>query len=272
MMNQLIAGLNRVDKQDKENGDAGTQVANIVREPTGGLPVMIEPHMRLIEIAVSSGADVEKIEKLMVLQERWEANNAKKAFNAAMSKFQSMLPIIEKQGVVDYEPKNGGARVYYQYARLEDIAQAIQPALKETGLSYRFKQSQQDGKITVSCIVTHKDGHSDSTEMVSTPDTSGGKEALKALASAASHLRRYTLTGILGVVVGGEDDENTTPSSEPEKSTACYPDEEFNKNLSRWSWMILDGKKTVDQLHEFLTKKNIILSQDQYAKLQQVGK
>jgi hypothetical protein len=245
----------------------------VTSDQQSSLPVMAQPHMRLIEIAVNNGADITQLEKLMDLQERYEANQAKKEFNAAMSKFQAMLPVIEKLGIVDYTTSKG--RTFYQYARIEDIAKAIQPALKETGLSYRFTQSQDNGIITVRCIVTHQSGHSEYSELVSSPDISGGKDQLKSIASAISYLRRYTLTGILGIVVGGEDDDGDSvqyDNQEQKQVLNCYPDEEFNKNFPAWSKKITDGKHTVDSLHQFLTKKNIILSQDQYSKLQQVGK
>ncbi|AUR93128.1 essential recombination function protein [Vibrio phage 1.183.O._10N.286.48.B7] len=245
----------------------------VTSDQQSSLPVMAQPHMRLIEIAVNNGADITQLEKLMDLQERYEANQAKKEFNAAMSKFQAMLPVIEKLGIVDYTTSKG--RTFYQYAKIEDIAKAIQPALKETGLSYRFTQSQDNGIITVRCIVTHQSGHSEYSELVSSPDISGGKDQLKSIASAISYLRRYTLTGILGIVVGGEDDDGDSvqyDNQEQQQVVNCYPDEEFNKNFPAWSKKITDGKHTVDSLHQFLTKKNIILSQDQYSKLQQVGK
>ena len=79
------------------------------------LPVMVSPHMRLIEMAVSGGADITQLEKLMDLQERYEANQAKKDFNAAMSTFQSMLPVIGKTGNVFYEGKNGKPNTDYDY-------------------------------------------------------------------------------------------------------------------------------------------------------------
>lgn len=245
----------------------------VTSDQQSSLPVMAQPHMRLIEIAVNNGADITQLEKLMDLQERYEANQAKKEFNAAMSKFQSMLPVIEKLGIVDYTTSKG--RTFYQYAKIEDIAKAIQPALKETGLSYRFTQSQDNGIITVRCIVTHQSGHSEYSELVSSPDISGGKDQLKSIASAISYLRRYTLTGILGIVVGGEDDDGDSvqyDNQDQQKTVNCYPDEEFNKNFPAWSKKITDGKHTVDSLHQFLTNKKIILSQDQYSKLQQVGK
>ena len=179
--------------------------SELVTQEQSLLPVIAQPNMRLIEIAVEKGADITQLEKLMDLQERYEANQAKKDFNEAMSKFQSLLPTIEKSGIVDYTTNKG--RTYYDYAKLEDIAKAIRPALKETGLSYRFSQSQNQGWITVTCIVTHAGGHSETSELTSQPDISGGKDPLKAIASAISYLRRYTLTGSLSIVVGGEDDD-----------------------------------------------------------------
>lgn len=234
-------------------------------------------YMGLIQTAVEKGSDINQLEKLMDLQERYEANQAKKAFNAAMSKFQSMLPVIEKLGIVDYT--TGKGRTYYRYAKLEDIAQAIKPALKETGLSYRFTQTQDRGVITVTCIVTHELGHSEFSSLESSPDLSGGKDQLKGIASAVAYLRRYTLTGILGIVVGGEDDgeeqqitfegEQIDPNAN--KAPECYPNDEFKKNFPAWKKQIEGGKKTVDQMHAFLTARKIILSQEQYDKLSEIG-
>ena len=192
------------------------------------LPVVTEPHMRLIEIAIGKGADIVQIEKLMELQERYEAGKAKKEFNFAMSTFQSLLPIIGKSGTVDYT--TGKGRTFYEYAKIEDIAKAIRPALKESQLSYRFTQSQNQNWITVCCIVTHSSGHSELSELTSQPDVSGGKDPLKAIASTISYLRRYTLTGNLGIVVGGEDDDggNNQQSTAPIMEN---PKEKLKKHL-----------------------------------------
>jgi hypothetical protein len=192
------------------------------------LPVVVEPHMRLIEIAISKGADIVQIEKLMDLQERYEAGKAKKQFNSAMSTFQSLLPVIGKSGTVDYTSNKG--RTFYEYAKIEDIAKAIRPALKESELSYRFTQSQNQSWITVCCIVTHSSGHSELSELTSQPDVSGGKDPLKAIASTISYLRRYTLTGNLGIVVGGEDNDggNNQQSAAPIMEN---PKEKLKKHL-----------------------------------------
>lgn len=166
-----------------------------------------DQYLGMIQSAVEKGADIAQIEKLMDLKERFEDRQAEKDFNIAMAGFQSTVPIIEKAGKVEYKATK------YSYAKLEDIAQAIRPSLKENGLSYRFSQEQDGAHITVACIITHSSGHTISNSLTSLPDTSGNKDALKSIASTITYLRRYTLTGALGIVVGGEDDDGGSDQS-----------------------------------------------------------
>lgn len=242
-------------------------------EQQKNLPVIAQPHMRLIEVAVEKGYPIEYLEKLMSLQERYEANQAKKDFDMAMSEFQSMLPIIENHGVVDFTGSKG--RTYYTYAKVEDIAAAIKPALKATGLSYRFVQDQQAENITVTCIVTHKAGHSETSKLTSGRDTSGGKDALKGIASTLSYLYRYLLKGALGIITGGEDDDGDNhleiikPLDGTESPQECYPDSEFNKNLPKWKKAIQDGRKTPETMLLFLQDRGIVISQSQFETLKQ---
>lgn len=49
------------------------------------LPAAATP-MQVIAQAVANGAPVETMEKLLALQERWEANEARKAFVEAMAR------------------------------------------------------------------------------------------------------------------------------------------------------------------------------------------
>ena len=43
----------------------------------------------LLAMAVQQGADLDRLERLMALQERWEANEARTAFVAAMTAFKA---------------------------------------------------------------------------------------------------------------------------------------------------------------------------------------
>ncbi len=158
--------------------------------------------MDLLNQAVSQGADMDKLEKFMSLNERWEQSEAKKAFDSSMAKFQSNLGAITKT-------KDGHN---CKYADIDDIARAVRGPLSEESLSYRFEQRQEGVQITVICIITHAKGHSERTEITAAADASGGKNPIQAIASAVTYLRRYSLTGALGITTGGEDDDGGRPS------------------------------------------------------------
>lgn len=168
----------------------------------------------LVRIAVESGADVEKLEKLMDLQERWEAKEARRAFFAAMSQFQASAPELEKNASVDY--KAGGGRTSYRFAALPHIVGQIREPLQECGLSYRFEIRRNEGGLTVACIVTHTGGHSERTEMNAPPDTTGSKNAIQASGSTVTYLQRYTLLAALGLVTGDQDDDGATAGAPAE--------------------------------------------------------
>jgi hypothetical protein len=160
--------------------------------------------MRLIELAITQGADVEKLEKLMALQERWNEQQAKKSFFESLSQMQAEMPVIRKLKQAAFNTKNGG-QMSYSYASLEDITEQIKPMLLKFGFSYRFEQAFNNGLIVITCVITHKDGHSEECSMPGTPDMSGNKNALQQAASAVTYLRRYTLTGALGIATADTD-------------------------------------------------------------------
>ena len=171
-----------------------------VEDKQSNLPVSQSP-MRLVEMAIQSNADIEKLEKLMDLQDRWEAGNAKKQFLLAMAKFQSICPDIIKMKKAHNS----------NYAPLGDIVNQIREPLSSCGLSYRFEQDHSNG-IKVKCIVSHCDGHSESTQMSAPADSSGSKNGIQAIASTVTYLSRYTLTAALGIVTADADMDGRLPS------------------------------------------------------------
>lgn len=156
--------------------------------------------MQLVQMAVESGADIEKLERLMALQERWEASNAKKAFLDAMSKFQSECPDITKTKKAHNS----------FYAPLGDIMNQIRGLLFECGLSVRFEQSHNNG-VQITCVISHRDGHKEENTMIAPADTSGSKSAIQAIASTVTYLQRYTLIGALGITTADADMDGRLP-------------------------------------------------------------
>ena len=159
---------------------------------------------KLLEIAINKDADIDKLEKLMQLQERYDAKHAEREFNLALSKFQKDCPPIVKS-------KEGFG---YKYADLDNIVSTIKDTLFACGLSYRFEQRQDNG-IHVKCIVSHIEGHSQSSEMVASADDSGRKNVIQAIGSAVTYLKRYTLVDVLGLATSDEDNDGKQPHDIP---------------------------------------------------------
>lgn len=135
----------------------------------------------------------------MDLQERWEANEARKAYAAAFAQFQANVPTIVRRKTAQV---GSGT---YQYAPLSDIAEQIRDTLREAELNYRFRVQDDGDTITVTCIVSHVLGHSEETSMSGSPDTSGAKNEIQMRGSTVSYLQRYTLVGALGLTSADSD-------------------------------------------------------------------
>lgn len=158
----------------------------------------------LIQLAIQQNVDVDKLEKLMQLQERWEANKARKEFFHALAEFQSKCPVITKNKKADFQSKVGG-RINYSYATLDQIIDQLREPLRNNGLSYRWEFTEPEKSISVKCIITHSGGHSEFTTMTGSADTSGVKNDIQARGSTLTYLQRYTLIGALGIGTAQED-------------------------------------------------------------------
>ena len=183
--------------------------------PTQGAepPAVIQPAgtpAHFLEMALAKGADVTELGPLMDLYERWEKGEARKAFYDAMANFKAIMPPIAKGKQVDYASKKGG-RVKYKHATLDAIAEAIRSPMERCGLSYRFETESIDHGLTVTCIVTHRDGHSEQTKMSAPADDSGGKNYIQQLGSTMTYMRRYTLEGVLGLSTTDDTDGQYPP-------------------------------------------------------------
>ena len=217
-----------------------TEVMKIERiEP---LPPQAVTPMEMIDRAISSGANVETLEKLLALQERWEANQGRKAFDHAIAAAKAKLPAIVKN-----QTANRGNAGSYRYEDLAQIAAQIDPVLSEFGLSYRFRTETDGAKIKVSCIVSHREGYSETTTLESGADTSGAKNPIQAMGSAVTYLQRYTLKAALGLAAARDDDSNAKPKPKAEPMSQ----EDFTILRERIDAQGVDAA----QVEDFLAKK-----------------
>lgn len=177
-------------------------------------PLSVMTPMAMLEKAVTNNASLEVVEKLMTLQERWEANEGRKAFDNAMADAKAEIPIIMKNRVVDFTSQKG--RTHYRHEDLAEIARTVSPILAKHGLSYRYRTtSNLNEPVTVTCIVSHRDGHFEENTLSAGRDDSGNKNSIQAVGSTLTYLQRMTLKAALGLAAS-DDDDGAVSDGKPE--------------------------------------------------------
>lgn len=188
--------------------------------------------MEILSNAVDGGADVATLEKLLDLQQRWQADEARRAFDAAMSDAKAKMPKITKGREVDYT-NDKGKRTNYRYEDLASIAETINPILSEHGLSYRFRtESPPNAPISVTCIISHRLGHSEENTLSAPRDEGAGKNSIQAIGSAVTYLQRYTLKAALGLAAS-YDDDGRLAGGEPSPAPQPRPQKVLNEATGR---------------------------------------
>jgi hypothetical protein len=158
--------------------------------------------MDLLVLATRQGADIEKIRQLWELQKEFEANEARKAFDAAMAEFKlETITILRDKINTQYDSR---------YASLGNLVGTVTPFLSRHGLSASWDIDQANG-IKVSCAVTHKLGGSKSVSMVVPPDKSGSKNPIQEIKSAITYAKACTFESACGLAstdANADDDGN----------------------------------------------------------------
>jgi len=163
--------------------------------------------MSLIErVATSPDADINKLEKMLEMQERVLDRNAKQAFTADLAAMQIHLP-----RVIEYGEGHNKAK----FAKLEDINDAIRPVLHAHGFAVTFRIKHEANLVWVTTVLSHKQGHSEETSIPLALDTSGSKNAVQAVGSSISYGKRYGICAMLNISTG-DDVDGGLPTNAPQ--------------------------------------------------------
>lgn len=214
---------------------------------SGAMQAFTPGHM--IQIALEKEAGMETLERLLAVQERWEMNEARKAFAKAKARFKAEAPSVSKNRRVRFENRTGGF-TDYAHASLDHILDTVCPVMSKYGLSHSWETEQREGLIFVTCRLEHELGHGVETTLFGPPDTSGGKNTVQAIGSTTAYLERYTFLAVTGLATGDMDDDGqgAAPAAEGQKQKPdepeTYPEEAFKTNFPKWKKLVESGKKT----------------------------
>lgn len=165
--------------------------------------------------AIEQNVSIDQLERLQAMYEKWEANEARKAFVAAMNQFKANPPAILKNANVNM----GNGKPNYNYATLDNVCRAVIQGLSQVGIAHHWEMvqnGQPSNTIAVTCILTHERGHSEETTLEGQPDQSGGKNNIQAVGSTVTYLQRYTLLAATGLAAGGTDTDGNPPAANAE--------------------------------------------------------
>ena len=188
----------------------GTDV--VVTERNEIVPIENSPN-QLIAMAIHKDFDKEAFKMLIDMKQREDAKIAYSQYTVAMAAFKADPPVLIKDHQVSFKSRDGSSVTSYKHARLGSITKAISSKLSEHGLSASWK-TKQNGKIIVTCRITHIGGHVEETELSADPDNSGKKNDIQATGSTITYLQRYTLLSITGLATMDQDDDGVGAENE----------------------------------------------------------
>lgn len=166
----------------------------------------------ITDLATNPDVDPAKMEALVSLQERMIDRKAAQEFHQAMHRARAKMPRIEKDGTI----RNKQGQVQSRYAHYEAIDKIVRPLIEAEGLTYGFDYKEgENGRVLVTCIVSHTGGHSERFgPMPLAVDTTGAKNATQGAGSAGSYGMRYTLCAAFNIVTVGSDDDGNMGRAE----------------------------------------------------------
>lgn len=151
--------------------------------------------------------DIDKMERLLAMQERIFARTAEADFNAAMSTCQAEIPIIK----ATFKNEQTGS----YYAALEEMDRIIRPIYTRHGfgLSFGTEDCPTEGCYRQTCKVSHRAGHSEMRRADLPTDMVGlkgnpNKTAIQGFSSSMTYGQRIITRLVFNVVIGDDTDGN----------------------------------------------------------------
>lgn len=165
--------------------------------------------------AMNPEVDIDKMERLLQMQERVMERQASMDFSAAMAAMQTEMPSIAERGKAHNNTR---------YATLEDIVDTVRPVMQKHGFAVSFRVQVLERGIEITGVLMHKSGHREETSMLLPADTSGNKNAVQAFGSSTSYGKRYVLCALLNITTRGEDDDGNAaaPVKTVSQAQAAY--------------------------------------------------
>lgn len=229
-----VEQLSLVDIAPKPAALPATQQPNV--------PAAVVTPADLLRMAVETGdKDIERLERLMAMDERYRQMQERERQRAAELAFRRDFAALAGENITVPKTKHvdrgrGGS---FEQAEYHVVSDMLKPALSRHGFGFRHDQKfgarrwMTDGVesdvpwVWVTCYLEHRDGHSEKLELEGPPGDLSVNTPTQNMQSTASYLKRQSLLAITGTATGGEDDENKL--RQPKDARGLPSDSETNE-------------------------------------------
>lgn len=195
----------------------------------------LHPLVQMMQATMSAGGppDLAMAREMMQLQREWQADVARRAYTTSLIALKSDLPtVIRRDKRVDF------GNTTYTHTSLACVMDAVTEPLHRHGFSLAWTPATTANGVSVTCRLTHVDGHFEECTLSGPPDTKGSKSPVQGVMSTITMLERYTALAILGIATADMKEP------EPEGSNDAAIDPE--RNLAAVSKLARFGKSRED--------------------------
>lgn len=166
---------------------------------------------KLLHAAVDKNVSPEALEKLLNLEERITARQAKQQYAEALEKFQSECPPI-------FKATKGQLA---NYAKLDDIEKHVRPYLRANGFSYDWDRELLEGHagwMRVVAILRHQGGHEERRgfpvpiDQLKTRDGRNVRSGAQEVGASDTYGMRRSFLSVLGMAPTDDNDADQPPA------------------------------------------------------------
>lgn len=192
--------------------------AIVVPEPAAAVPAPanLTPDAAAIFQIISRAAsdpsvDIDKMERLIAMQERMQAKDAQLEYDNAMAAAQTGMKAVRAD--------SDNPQTKSKYASYAALDKAIRPTYSSNGFSLSFDTAEgaPDNCVRIVCKVAHRGGHREIHHIDMPADGKGarGNDVMTrthATGAAITYGKRYLLGMIFNIAVGEDDDDGNSAS------------------------------------------------------------
>ena len=181
------------------------------------LPATVEPQEGALErvsgpsamqVLAQMGRDKASADAMAVVADlvwKQEDREAERELARDFAAFQRECPEIKKTKEVEVATRSGSSYSYF-FEPLDRIERVVKPLLLKHRISYSWDSEPIDGRMVVTCILTHENGHSRKATFINamasgSPTMSESQKH----ASSMTYAKRQSLIAALGISTAESD-------------------------------------------------------------------